>query len=94
MKNIFTDHPNSVGETYFQHMKFASHFGFNMLIGGLACLLHAVFPFLFVKTGSNVLLKMTHHFVERMPRIEGRVINLSRAIEQKMADTQVSLPAE
>jgi hypothetical protein len=83
MKNIFTEHPTSIGESYFQHMKFAGLFGCKMLIGGLACLIHAVFPFLFISTGSNLLLKMTHHFIERMPRIEGKVAELSRVIDSK-----------
>ena len=83
MKNIFTDHPHSIGETYWQHMKFASQFGGNMLLGSFVCFIHAVFPFLFQKTGSNILLKMTHHFVERMPNTEERIIQLSELIEKK-----------
>ena len=68
MKNIFTKHPTSVGETYLQHMKFAAQFGFNMVIGGIACLIHAIFPFVFEKTGSNYLLKMTENFFQ-MPEV-------------------------
>lgn len=83
MKNIFTDHPHSIGETYLHHLKFASLFGMKMMAGGIACLLHAIFPFLFQKTGSNLLLEMTHDFVERMPRIEGKVAELSAVIEHK-----------
>lgn len=83
MKNIFTDHPHSVGETYFEHFKFASLFGFRMFIGSLACLMHAIFPFMFKKTGSNMLLKMMHHFVDRMPVVEERIALLSETIEFK-----------
>lgn len=83
MKNIFTEHPHSVGETYFQHLKFASLFAFRMIIGGFACLIHAFLPFVFKKTGSNMLLKSTHHFVTRMPHVEERVIEISRIIETK-----------
>lgn len=85
MKNIFTEHPHSIGESYLQHMRFAFNFGFTMLIGGMACILHAVFPFIFQKTGSNYLLKMTHDFVDRMPNVEHRVIKISRLIESKAA---------
>ena len=84
MKNIFTSHPQSVGETYLEHFKFASAFGMNMIVGGLACLIHAIFPFLFKKTGSDYLLKMTHHFVQRMPIVEERVAILSKSIEMKL----------
>lgn len=65
MKNIFTDHPHSVGESYIQHLKFALWFGFTLFLTSLACLVHAFFPFLFVNTaGHNVyrivsLLKST-----------------------------------
>lgn len=83
MKKLFTDHPASVGETYFQHMKHASTYGFNMLFGGFACLIHAVFPFICKSTGSNVLLKMTRHFVHRMPCAEQRMLELAELINEK-----------
>jgi len=53
MLQLFQDHPKSVGENYFQHLCHASGFGLRMVIAGLACLLHAVFPFVFVHTGSG-----------------------------------------
>lgn len=84
MKNIFTDHPRSIGESYFQHFIFASHFGLRMMFAGMACLIHAIFPFLFEKTGSNTLLSMTQHFVKRMPVVEDRVAEISRIIETKI----------
>lgn len=87
MKNIFTEHPHSIGETYLQHMKFASQFGGNMLLGGLACFAHAIFPFLFQNTGSNILLKMTHNFVERMPSTEKRIVRLAELIGRKSDGT-------
>lgn len=83
MKNVFTEHPHSIGESYFQHFRFATCFGMKMIVGGFACLLHAIFPFIFKKTGSDLLLKMTHDFVERMPNVEGRIEVLSQCIESK-----------
>lgn len=50
---LLTDHPSSVGESYFGHLRTATGFGLRMLGGGLACLLHGIFPFLFEKTGSS-----------------------------------------
>lgn len=50
---LFTDHPASVGETYRQHLAVASSFGLRMILGGFACMIHGVLPFLFVKTGSR-----------------------------------------
>ncbi len=83
MKNIFTDHPKSIGETYFQHLYFASKFGAGMVIGGAACLMHAIFPFAFKNTGSNFLLRMAHDFICRMPASDDRIQRLATALENK-----------
>lgn len=53
MHHLFSDHPASVGETYTEHLAAASGFGFRMIAGGIACLLHGIFPFLFMRTGSD-----------------------------------------
>ena len=52
LKTLFTEHPASVDETYGEHFIMATGFGARMILGGFACLLHGIFPFLFVKTGS------------------------------------------
>jgi hypothetical protein len=49
---LFRDHPASVGETYGQHLRHASAFGVRMMLGGVACIIHGLLPFLFVRTGS------------------------------------------
>ena len=49
---LFTEHPASVGESYAEHLVTASGFGLRMVLAGLACIVHALLPFLFVKTGS------------------------------------------
>jgi Family of unknown function (DUF6356) len=53
--NPFTSHPASVGETYGEHCVFAFGFGARMVLGGAAAMIHAVFPFLCVRTGSRTL---------------------------------------
>lgn len=53
--NIFTSHPSTVGETYFEHLESASRFGGRMIAAGFACFLHGIFPFLFVTTGSKTI---------------------------------------
>ena len=53
--NPFTDHPKEVGETYFQHMRVAARTGLKLAGGALACFVHAIFPFLFVTTGSKTI---------------------------------------
>lgn len=58
MANIFTQHPIEVGESYGQHLRHAGGVGFVLVGAGLACLIHAVLPFLFVNTGSNTIKRL------------------------------------
>ena len=63
MINKFTQHPASVGETYFQHMGVALRFFARFCYGAFAALVHAFFPFLFEKTGSNLIREMHQRMV-------------------------------
>jgi hypothetical protein len=63
LKFSFNEHPNTVGETYWEHMVFASKFGACMLMGSLACFVHAVFPFWFTKTGSTMITRLHERVV-------------------------------
>ena len=83
MKNLFTKHLCTIGETYFQHFKFAAKFGSLMVIGGLACILHAIFPFIFENTGSNFLLKMMTNFINRQPKLDERSQALLQLLQKK-----------
>lgn len=55
MLEFFQRHPRSVGESYIEHMVVATTFGVLMIMGGLACLVHAIFPQFFVTTASRVI---------------------------------------
>lgn len=52
---LFFAHPRSVGESYGKHLVTAMAFAAAMIVGGLACLVHAVVPGLFERTGSNAI---------------------------------------
>jgi hypothetical protein len=52
------EHLKEVNETYFQHMAIAFKIGFTMLVTGIFCLIHALIPGLFKKTGSKQIAKM------------------------------------
>ena len=65
----FTKHPSSVGETYAEHFGVASSFGTSMILGGLACLVHGVFPFLFTSTGSRTIRRLHERMVVSRRRI-------------------------
>jgi hypothetical protein len=56
--NIFTEHPHSVGESYWQHMGAALSFAGSMLLGASAGLVHAIFPFLCTRTGSSIVMRL------------------------------------
>lgn len=66
--NFFTDHPRSVGETYLQHMASAMSFALRMLAGSLCCLMHALFPFLFERTGSGIITELHDRMVVNRQR--------------------------
>ncbi len=61
---LFTRHPHSVGETYWQHLCFAIKFGVYMLLGSITAFIHAIFPFLFEKTTSGILCKLMDEFAQ------------------------------
>lgn len=68
LKRLFTAHPASVGESYLQHLGVAVSFGLRMLAGGLACLVHGLFPFLFVTTGSSTVRHLHRRMVTHRRR--------------------------
>jgi uncharacterized protein DUF6356 len=63
LRRLFTEHPASVDETYLEHLGVATSFGVHMLVAGIACLVHALFPFLFVKTGSQAIAGLYERMV-------------------------------
>ena len=54
MRNPFTAHAHDVGETYLEHGQFACRYGAKMTLGGVAAMVHGIFPFLFQTTGSRI----------------------------------------
>jgi len=61
--HAFTDHPSSVGESYGEHMGQAFCFGTRMMFAGFACLVHAVLPFLFVRTASQAIAELNERMI-------------------------------
>lgn len=68
---LFTDHPASVGETYGEHLAVASSFGVRMILGGIACIIHGLLPFLFVRTGSAQVSVLHERMVTSRRRARG-----------------------
>lgn len=58
-------HLDEVGETYGEHFAHAGGYGVTLLGAGLACLVHAVLPFLFERTGSDAIRALHAHMAAR-----------------------------
>ena len=65
MYNLFTKHPNSVDETYLEHMWCACKFFIKLQLLSFAALIHSVFPFLFEFTASNGVKELNDCMKER-----------------------------
>jgi hypothetical protein len=65
---LFTDHPATVGETYWQHLASAWGFSWRMMLASLACLIHALLPFLFERTGSRAIVQLHDRMVVNRQR--------------------------
>ena len=62
---LFTEHPQSVDETYLEHMRFAAGFSGRLFLAAGAALVHAFLPFLFEKTASSMISTMHHRMHNR-----------------------------
>jgi len=60
---LFSAHPASVGESYGEHCLRAMCFGLRMVGAGLACLVHGVLPFLFMRTGSRTIAELNDRMI-------------------------------
>jgi hypothetical protein len=67
-----TTHLDVVDETYAQHFRHATSFALEMFAAGLACLVHAVLPFLFERTGSDCIRRLHERMVVNRHRLTAR----------------------
>jgi len=71
LRRLFLDHPASVGESYGEHFRVASSFGWAMLVGALGAFVHALVPALCQRTGSTTV-KTLHARLTRDPQRDGK----------------------
>lgn len=71
MFKAFTQHPETVGESYLEHLGSASGYAATMAAGAVACLLHGIFPFAFQASGSRRIRELHHRMVTH--RTAGKV---------------------
>jgi Family of unknown function (DUF6356) len=55
LKELFTEHPNSVNETYVEHMQMSGGFALKLFAAAFFATAHAFLPFLFDKTASKII---------------------------------------
>lgn len=70
----FTEHPNSIGESYWQHFLFAFHISLESLKISAMAFTHALFPFLFV-SGASMRLEKLHQIIQRRRQHEEKSLN-------------------
>ena len=58
LRKLFIEHPESVDESYGEHMLFALSFAGLLFLAGFAALVHALVPGLCKKTASQLIRKM------------------------------------
>lgn len=68
LNRLFTDHPHSVGESYFEHMGVALSFAGPLAKASAAALIHAFLPFLCVTTASRTVKQLHARMVNRAPK--------------------------
>jgi hypothetical protein len=58
-------HLKDINETYFEHLRFACRCGFRMALAGIACILHGLWPSIFISTASDTLKSLTDEINQR-----------------------------
>jgi len=88
MLRLFTEHPASVDESYFQHLRFAARTGTTMLIGGAACFVHGLMPFLCTTTGSRTIRALAARLggAQARHQAELRLVKLPTAVRDDGLD--------
>lgn len=65
-RKAFLAHPDSVGESYFEHMGAALRYAGTFAFCAFCAFVHAFLPFLFEKTASTTVRKMVADMDARM----------------------------
>jgi hypothetical protein len=85
MIELFKEHPATVGETYWQHLRFAARTGAAMVAGGGACVIHGLLPFLFVATGSRTIRALAQRMERRQPHGFSRSIPVAQSGQSRIS---------
>ena len=64
-----SSHLKDTNEGYFQHMVCAAKYGIRMILAGIACIIHAIIPDLFVTTASDTMKNIIADVAKRKEKI-------------------------
>jgi Family of unknown function (DUF6356) len=64
-KTLFTSHPDSLRESYFQHLGHAMSYAGRLFAAAVCAFIHALLPFLFERTASNSIKAMYEDMTKR-----------------------------
>ncbi len=72
MKNdsFMTRHLHHAGEGYFEHMLFPLKMAGRLVVIAFVVFVHAIFPFLFTRTGSNMFNQLHDELQQRLNMCE------------------------
>jgi hypothetical protein len=65
LARLFLDHPRSLGLGWAAHGAGAVRIGFRMIGAGLACLVHALLPWVFTETAGRTVADLHDHMQRR-----------------------------
>ncbi len=85
LTKLFTEHPRTVGESYFEHLRAASSFSITLFGAALCCAVHALLPFLFEKTGSSMIERLYDRMCANRSRLAQTAANESDIAERPAA---------
>lgn len=88
VKNPFTEHPRSAGESYFEHMGVALRFGRQLTGAALAAFVHAFLP-MFHKTTASDRVHCLHECLEAGCRDRITLVKAATPPPAEVADAAV-----
>jgi hypothetical protein len=72
LSRLFSDHPASVNESYWQHFATAMGFGLRMIWGGLVCMVHAFVPGFCCTKASEMIGELHDRMITNRKRLAER----------------------
>ena len=83
----FQQHPRDVGETYWEHFRHALWFASRLFVAFGACLVHAIVPFLFTSTGSEIISNLYSKMVQNRRTVA--VTGMEDSVDRRLASDVV-----